>query len=1028
MDLPLWQQDPYLDSEEFAIEFAELERRQRFLDGVSQTVQSQAADGARPLDRSTFGSPATPGAQLAPGRSAFVRKPPQMNGSLLISRGGGPKPMSSFDDPLEEVDEDMPSTSGGATKARRDFVSPVVAPPATNGTRHARTEPEARPERRTSAPSACCTTPQAHAPAAWPRATPSFLQPQAQPSQPAAVPSGTRAFARPSFLEPQVRPSQPADVPLASRELARSTPAPAAHGALSFFSQAPVAWGSDAGAHALAPPERRAGADTFMPRANDWGACTFDDDEDGEGGDEGLLPESTTDEGRRDGAPMEIDLTLDEPLHEPTPLAPPPATGTAPELHAFPPPQVAPLHLPPPPPPPPRPVAAAAPRSGPQAPLAVAIADGVYLPRRLADRLRPHQREGVTFMHGAISRSGDPDERGCILADVPGLGKSVQIIGTIIACRAWLRKAVLVVPVALVDNWLAEFSKWAPDVHPTKLAGRNAGRVLSAFTQYHGPDLRVLLVNYEKLRGHVQQALMSAGVHLVVCDEAHRLKNPQTLEFKAVRAISQRAARILVTGTPVQNSALEFYAMVNLTLPGALGTLGHFRRLYEGPMASGDMSEEVLGALSKETGAFMLRRSEAMLRTWLPARLELVVFCRLTEQQQRTYCSVIAQHAANRLKAAPASVLKLVGRLQKAAIHPQLVSIDGESDALADGGGAELADDRVGLARGGALPAEIDLQLGSKLRFVRTLLRAIATRTDEKVLLASSSVTALNLVARLADEERWPTVRIDGQVDQSKRKAIVDTFNYESRSRAFLFLLSSRAGGTGLNIVGASRLVLLDPDWNPATDAQVCGRIWRIGQERPVVIYRLIATSTIDELILQRQIAKGEISGMLVENNGGRVERAWSEEELAFAVSYDPASWSKIFSERGARQCLRSGDPVLDGAQPAEMSHVHVVGIDGVLDPAAAAESPAVVPSVPAVAKGRTKSRPITIDDDFDPAASDDEDEGDFAQAGDERGDPRQLDALIGEARHLADDGVAMDDKIIIVDDHVSCAAAVDLT
>jgi SNF2 family DNA or RNA helicase len=356
--------------------------------------------------------------------------------------------------------------------------------------------------------------------------------------------------------------------------------------------------------------------------------------------------------------------------------------------------------------------------------------------------------------------------------------------------------------------------------------------------------------------------------------------------------------------------------MTHLALPGVLGSWPNFRRKYETPMASGEMSGELLLELQRETEAFVLRRGAEILRQWLPQRRELLVFCKLTDAQRAVYVDAVGRWADARAagkNGKDAASLQVLGELQKITAHPHLVVPGG---------------------RGAAEP-QIDLMTSGKLRVVRAVLREIHATTDEKVLITSNTCFSLDLLERLVKQSRWPYVRVDGSVPTNTRQEIVDVFNTTPRSANFVFLLSAKAGGAGLNIVGASRLIIFEPAWNPAIDYQCSGRIWRMGQQRKVVILRLVATATIDELIIQRQMAKTEISDMLVERHE-KCERAWTAEELTFVAGYDAKTYSRIFETRGVPQLLKSGDAVLDSVaigdpeaallpDAPEISHVAVI-------------------------------------------------------------------------------------------------------
>ena len=426
--------------------------------------------------------------------------------------------------------------------------------------------------------------------------------------------------------------------------------------------------------------------------------------------------------------------------------------------------------------------------------------------------------------------------------------------------------------------------------------------------------------------------------------QAHRLKNAETLTSRAIGALPCRA-RVLLSGTPLQNRLDEFYAMVDFANPGVLGSIAEFRKRYEAPILAGRepgaaaeaaaLGAERAATLSSVVNDFILRRTNALLSAHLPPKIVEVICCRLSPLQRALYDHFLGSVAgAKALLKGPsgagssssakgtAKVLSAITSLRKLCNHPKLIwdaiaakkaagsasSSSGMPDAFAGceqlfpeeffgggagargggrrgGGGGGLA--RI-LGRGGAGgPPPGWEQLSGKFALAAALLAALHARggasgggggggggsgggsssscggfsapasvgSSERIVIVSNATQTLDLFVALCRQRNYPFLRLDGSTSISKRTKLVAQFNDPTR-REFVFLLSSKAGGCGLNLVGANRLLLFDPAWNPADDKQAAARVWRDGQKRRVYVYRLLATGTLDEKIWQRQCSK----------------------------------------------------------------------------------------------------------------------------------------------------------------------------
>ncbi|KAK7405812.1 hypothetical protein VNO78_07422 [Psophocarpus tetragonolobus] len=497
--------------------------------------------------------------------------------------------------------------------------------------------------------------------------------------------------------------------------------------------------------------------------------------------------------------------------------------------------------------------------------------------------LRPHQREGVQFMFDCVSGlCTTPNVNGCILADDMGLGKTLQSITLLYTLlfqgfdsKPMVRKAIIVTPTSLVSNWEAEIKKWVGErVRLLALCESTREDVITGIHNFTSPqsNLQVLILSYETFRMHSSKFSTSDSCDLLICDEAHRLKNDQTITNRALAALPCKR-RILLSGTPLQNDLEEFFAMVNFTNPGILGDIAHFRRYYEAPIICGrepaaTAEEKKLGdersvELSVNVNQFILRRTNALLSNHLPPKIVEVVCCKLTPLQSDLYKHFIQSKnvkwaITEELK--QSKILAYITVLKKLCNHPKLIYDTIRSGSQGTSGfedcirffPPEMLSGRSGSWTGGH---GAWVELSGKMHVLARLLAHLRQRTNDRIVLVSNYTQTLDLFAQLCRERRYPHLRLDGSTSISKRQKLVNCFNDPSKDE-FVFLLSSKAGGCGLNLIGGNRLVLFDPDWNPANDKQAAARVWRDGQKKRVYIYRFLSAGTIEEKVYQRQMSK----------------------------------------------------------------------------------------------------------------------------------------------------------------------------
>ncbi|KAL1595210.1 DNA-dependent ATPase protein rad54 [Paraconiothyrium brasiliense] len=547
----------------------------------------------------------------------------------------------------------------------------------------------------------------------------------------------------------------------------------------------------------------------------------------------------------------------------------------------------------------------------------------VVIDPRLAKVLRPHQVEGVKFLYRAATGMIDPKANGCIMADEMGLGKTLQCITlmwTLLkqspdAGKSTIQKCVIACPSSLVRNWANELVKWlGPDaITPFAIDGKaSKEELIQQIKQWCIASGRsvvrpVLIVSYETLRLNVGE-LAQTPIGLLLCDEGHRLKNGESQTFTALNGLNVQR-RVILSGTPIQNDLSEYFALLNFANPNYLGTRNEFKKQFENPILRGRDADatdddrkkgderlaELLGLVNK----FIIRRTNDILSKYLPVKYEHVVFCNLAPFQKDLYNHFIASpEIRSLLRGKGSQPLKAIGMLKKLCNHPDLL------DLPTDLPGCEefLPEDFVPKdARG--RDREVKVWYSGKMLVLDRMLASIRANTNDKIVLISNYTQTLDVFAALCRSRGYGCLRLDGTMNVSKRQKLVDKFN-DPEGPEFVFLLSSKAGGCGLNLIGANRLVLFDPDWNPAADQQALARVWRDGQKKDCFVYRFIATGTIEEKIFQRQSHKQSLSSCVVDASED-VERHFSLDSLRELFQYRADTTSDTHDTFKCKRCRK---------------------------------------------------------------------------------------------------------------------------
>lgn len=549
----------------------------------------------------------------------------------------------------------------------------------------------------------------------------------------------------------------------------------------------------------------------------------------------------------------------------------------------------------------------------------------VVIDPRLSKVLRPHQVEGVKFLYRCVTGLIDENANGCIMADEMGLGKTLQCITLMWTLlkqsseggKTTIQKCVIACPSSLVRNWANELVKWLgkDTVTPFAIDGKaSKAELISQIRQWCIASGRavvrpVLIVSYETLRLNVEE-LKHTPIGLLLCDEGHRLKNGESQTFEALNSLNV-SRRVILSGTPIQNDLSEYFSLLNFANPNLLGTRNEFRKQYEIPILRGrdaagsdadrQKGDERLRELLELVNKFIIRRTNDILSKYLPVKYEHVVFCNLAPFQLDLYNHFIqSPDIKSLLRGKGSQPLKAIGILKKLCNHPDLLALPDDLPGCED----FFPDDFVPKdARG--RDREVKTWYSGKMQVLDRMLARIHADTNDKIVLISNYTQTLDLFEKLCRSRTYGCLRLDGTMNVNKRQKLVDKFN-DPEGDEFVFLLSSKAGGCGLNLIGANRLVLFDPDWNPAADQQALARVWRDGQKKDCFVYRFISTGTIEEKILQRQSHKQSLSSCVVDS-AEDVERHFTLDSLRELFHFKPNTPSDTHDTFKCNRCNKDG-------------------------------------------------------------------------------------------------------------------------
>lgn len=465
----------------------------------------------------------------------------------------------------------------------------------------------------------------------------------------------------------------------------------------------------------------------------------------------------------------------------------------------------------------------------------------VEVPETFQGSLRLYQQEGLNWLNFL-----DEFGFGGCLADDMGLGKTIQIIAFLLLQKEKGASvpSMIIVPATLIFNWQAEIRKFAPSLRVHTIYGADRDKHVDAFDSYD-----VVLSSYGTILQDVRY-LKHFRFNYIFLDESQTIKNPNSQRYKAIALLKSRS-KVMLTGTPLENNTFDLYAQFSLACPGLLGTRKHFKDQYVIPIDKFNDTRKA-NELQRMVRPFLLRRTKKQVATELPEKTEMVIYCEMGEEQRKVYDSYkleyrnyLMSQKSDELAGQTMHILKGMTLLRQICNSPALISND---------------------VFYGDASAKID-----------TLLEEIEGKSGEhKILVFSSFVGMLDLVRTELQQRKIGYSYLTGQT--TKREAEVKRFSENPEVR--VFLISLKAGGTGLNLTEADYVYLIDPWWNPAAEQQAIDRVYRIGQKKHVVAVRLICPDSIEDKIMQLQQRKQRLVEDIIKTEGNLLQTLGKAELL----------------------------------------------------------------------------------------------------------------------------------------------------
>lgn len=467
-----------------------------------------------------------------------------------------------------------------------------------------------------------------------------------------------------------------------------------------------------------------------------------------------------------------------------------------------------------------------------------------------------------------------------ILADEMGLGKTLQtisFIGYLRFNRDISGPHLVVVPKSTLDNWKREFARWIPDIDTLVLQGAKEERAALIQDRLVNENFDVCITSYEMILREKSHLRKFAWEYIII-DEAHRIKNEESSLAQIIREFHSRG-RLLITGTPLQNNLHELWALLNFLLPDVFGDAEAFDSWFSGQGADQDT---VVQQLHKVLRPFLLRRVKADVEKSLLPKKEVNLYVGMSAMQVKWYQNILSKdidavNNAGGKRESKTRLLNIVMQLRKCCNHPYL--FDG-----AEPGPPYTTDEHL-------------VDNAAKMVMLDKLLKRMKNQ-GSRVLIFSQMSRVLDILEDYSVMRGYQYCRIDGGTAHEDRIAAIDEYNKDG-SEKFLFLLTTRAGGLGINLTSADIVVLFDSDWNPQADLQAMDRAHRIGQKKQVHVFRFVTENAVEEKVLERAAQKLRLDQLVIQQGRSQqqAKQAASKDELLNMIQHGA---EKVFQAAGS--------------------------------------------------------------------------------------------------------------------------------
>ncbi|GAB66326.1 helicase [Plasmodium cynomolgi strain B] len=462
-------------------------------------------------------------------------------------------------------------------------------------------------------------------------------------------------------------------------------------------------------------------------------------------------------------------------------------------------------------------------------------------PANINGCMKPYQIEGLNWLYQLYRHRING-----ILADEMGLGKTLQTISLLCYLRFnknIKRKSIIICPRSTLDNWYQEIKKWCTEMKAFKYYGSKEQRRELNKNVLH-TDYDVLLTTYEIVIKD-KSALFDIDWFFLVIDEAHRIKNDKSVLSSSVRFLRSEN-RLLITGTPLHNNLKELWSLLNFLMPKIFDNSEEFDNLFNISKISlnDNKQSEIITQLHTILKPFMLRRLKVEVEQSLPPKREIYVFVGMSKLQKKLYSDILSKNidVINAMTGSKNQMLNILMQLRKCCNHPYL--FDGiEEPPYVEGNHL--------------------IETSGKMSLLDKLLPRLK-KENSRVLLFSQMTRVLDIIDDYCRWKNYEYLRIDGSTVGDERQIRINQFN-EPNSKYFIFLLSTRAGGIGINLTTADIVILFDSDYNPQMDIQAMDRAHRIGQKKKVIVYRFVTQNSVEEKIVERAAKKLKLDSLIIQ-------------------------------------------------------------------------------------------------------------------------------------------------------------------